>query len=195
MLFITFNLSTVRMSEYKIVIVGGGGVGKSALTIQLIMNHFVNEYDPTIEDSYRKQVTIDDETCILDILDTAGQEEYSAMRDLYMRTGQGFILTYSISSRPSFDEIDQFKNQIFRAKGLEDVPMVIVGNKSDLDEYRQVTAFEGREKAKELKSPFFESSAKNKINVDEVFFALVREIRRRNYKPDKQKKKGKCTIL
>ena len=69
------------MTEYKLVIVGGGGVGKSALTIQLIQNHFIDEYDPTIEDSYRKQVTIDDETCLLDILDTAGQEEYSAMRD------------------------------------------------------------------------------------------------------------------
>ena len=51
-----------------------GGVGKSALTIQLIQNHFVDEYDPTIEDSYRKQVVIDRETCLLDILDTAGQE-------------------------------------------------------------------------------------------------------------------------
>ena len=70
-----------QMTEYKLVIVGGGGVGKSALTIQLIQNHFIDEYDPTIEDSYRKQVTIDDETCLLDILDTAGQEEYSAMRD------------------------------------------------------------------------------------------------------------------
>ena len=52
------------------------------------------EYDPTIEDSYRKQVTIDDETCLLDILDTAGQEEYSAMRDQYMRTGQGRVVSF-----------------------------------------------------------------------------------------------------
>ena len=73
------------MSEYKLVVVGGGGVGKSALTIRLIQNHFVDEYDPTIEDSYRKQVTIDEETCLLDILDTAGQEEYSAMRDQVWR--------------------------------------------------------------------------------------------------------------
>lgn len=58
------------------MVVGAGGVGKSALTIQLIQNHFVDEYDPTIEDSYRKQVVIDGETCLLDILDTAGQEEY-----------------------------------------------------------------------------------------------------------------------
>ncbi|VDM57379.1 unnamed protein product [Angiostrongylus costaricensis] len=76
------------MTEYKLVVVGDGGVGKSALTIQLIQNHFVEEYDPTIEDSYRKQVVIDGETCLLDILDTAGQEEYSAMRDQYMRTGE-----------------------------------------------------------------------------------------------------------
>jgi len=78
------------MTEYKLVIVGGGGVGKSALTIQLIQNHFIDEYDPTIEDSYRKQVTIDDETCLLDILDTAGQEEYSAMRDQVACARQGW---------------------------------------------------------------------------------------------------------
>jgi len=62
------------------VIVGGGGVGKSALTIQLIQNHFIDEYDPTIEDTYRKQVIIDGQSCLLDILDTAGQEEYSVIR-------------------------------------------------------------------------------------------------------------------
>ncbi|CEI96969.1 Putative Ras-like protein 2 [Rhizopus microsporus] len=62
--------------EYKLVMVGGGGVGKSALTIQFIQSHFVDEYDPTIEDSYRKQCIIDSETALLDVLDTAGQEEY-----------------------------------------------------------------------------------------------------------------------
>merc|ERR1712188_139359 len=118
------------MTEYKLVIVGGGGVGKSALTIQLIQNNFIEEYDPTIEDSYRKQVTIDDETCLLDILDTAGQEEYSAMRDQYMRTGQGFLIVYSITSRSSFDEVAQFRDQILRVKDADKVPIVIVGNKS-----------------------------------------------------------------
>ncbi|XP_049850888.1 ras-like protein rasG [Schistocerca gregaria] len=166
------------MTEYKLVIVGGGGVGKSALTIQLIQNHFVDEYDPTIEDSYRKQVTIDDETCLLDILDTAGQEEYSAMRDQYMRTGQGFILTYAITSRASFDEISVFREQICRVKDVDNVPIVIVGNKCDLEQDRQISNAEGMELAKSWSAPFFETSAKNRINVEEAFFELVREIRR-----------------
>eukprot|EP00296_Roombia_truncata_P000621 JP436302.1.p1 GENE.JP436302.1~~JP436302.1.p1 ORF type:complete len:189 (-),score=86.44 JP436302.1:267-833(-) len=188
------------MTEYKLVIVGGGGVGKSALTIQLIQNNFIEEYDPTIEDSYRKQVTIDDETCLLDILDTAGQEEYSAMRDQYMRTGQGFLVVYSITSRSSFDEVSAFREQISRVKDSDKVPIVIVGNKVDLEHDRQVSTVEGRELAKSFGVPFLETSAKVRINVEDSFYELVREIRRSEQKGKdagkaKQKKKGGCAIL
>ncbi|GFR09369.1 GTPase NRas [Trichonephila clavata] len=120
------------MTEYKLVVVGAGGVGKSALTIQLIQNHFVDEYDPTIEDSYRKQVVIDGETCLLDILDTAGQEEYSAMRDQYMRTGEGFLLVFAVNNAKSYEDISMYREQIKRVKDADDVPMVLVGNKCDL---------------------------------------------------------------
>jgi GTPase KRas protein len=75
-------------------VLGDGGVGKTALTIQLCSNHFVEEYDPTIEDSYRKQVVIDDESCLLEILDTAGQEEFTALRDQWIRDCEGFVLIY-----------------------------------------------------------------------------------------------------
>jgi len=165
------------MTEYKLVIVGGGGVGKSALTIQLIQNHFIDEYDPTIEDSYRKQVTIDEETCLLDILDTAGQEEYSAMRDQYMRTGQGFLCVYSITSKGSFEEIASFREQILRVKDADKVPMVIVGNKLDLDSERVVTQQEGKELAASFGCPWMETSAKARIRVEDAFYELVREIR------------------
>lgn len=171
------SLSKSNIREYKLVVVGGGGVGKSALTIQLIQSHFVDEYDPTIEDSYRKQVVIDGRVTILDILDTAGQEEYSAMREQYMRTGEGFLLVYSVTSRTSFDELMTYYQQIQRVKDVDYVPVVVVGNKSDLEEERQVAYEDGLNMAKQINAPFLETSAKQAINVDEAFYTLVRLVR------------------
>nr|XP_020767804.1 GTPase HRas isoform X2 [Odocoileus virginianus texanus] len=149
------------MTEYKLVVVGAGGVGKSALTIQLIQNHFVDEYDPTIEDSYRKQVVIDGETCLLDILDTAGQEEYSAMRDQYMRTGEGFLCVFAINHAKSFEDIHQYREQIKRVKDSDDVPMVLVGNKCDLAA-RTVESRQAQDLARSYGIPYIETSAKTR---------------------------------
>lgn len=90
-------------------------------------------------DSYRQQCNIDEETALLDVLDTAGQEEYSAMREQYMRTGEGFLLVYSITSRQSFDEIMTFQQQILRVKDKDYFPMIVVGNKCDLESEREVS--------------------------------------------------------
>ncbi|KAJ8247272.1 hypothetical protein GJAV_G00244410 [Gymnothorax javanicus] len=152
---------SLRMTEYKLVVVGAGGVGKSALTIQLIQNHFVDEYDPTIEDSYRKQVVIDGETCLLDILDTAGQEEYSAMRDQYMRTGEGFLCVFAINNTKSFEDIHQYREQIKRVKDSDDVPMVLVGNKCDLPA-RTVDTRQAQDLARSYGIPYIETSAKTR---------------------------------
>lgn len=97
-----------------------------------------------LPDSYRKQCLIDDEVALLDVLDTAGQEEYSAMREQYMRTGEGFLLVYSISSRQSFEEITTFQQQILRVKDKDYFPMVVVGNKCDLDEREREVSWQGR---------------------------------------------------
>ena len=166
------------MNEYKVVMLGGGGVGKSALTIQYIQRQFVDEYDPTIEDNYRRQTLIDNDVALLDILDTAGQEEYISMRDQYMRTGEGFIFVYSISSRQSFNEITDFIDQVLRVKDVNKIPMVLIGNKCDLEKQRQVNKIEGQELAKLYKSIFYESSAKNRVNVEEAFHDIIREIRK-----------------
>ncbi|XP_069704602.1 ras-like protein 1 [Periplaneta americana] len=181
------------MTEYKLVVVGAGGVGKSALTIQLIQNHFVDEYDPTIEDSYRKQVVIDSETCHLDILDTAGQEEYSAMRDQYMRTGEGFLLVFAVNSAKSFEDIGGYREQIKRVKDAEEVPMVLVGNKCDLPCW-DVDMNQAREIAKQYAVPFVETSAKTRMGVDDAFYTLVREIRKDKVQRGKENRRKKKVI-
>jgi len=179
------------------VVLGGGGVGKSALTIRLVTDNFLEEYDPTIEDSYRKQVVIDDATALLDILDTAGQEEYSSMQDQWMREGKGFLLVYSITNKNTFEEISVFREKILRAKDEDSVPMVLIGNKCDLETERQVASDEGRAKAEEWGCPFMETSAKDKINNEECFFEAVRQIRKSAEPVEKatKKKKRGCTIL
>lgn len=184
--------------QYKLVVVGGGGVGKSALTIQFIQSHFVSDYDPTIEDSYTKQCVIDERVAHLDILDTAGQEEFSAMREQYMRNGEGFLLVFSVTDRSSFDEINKFYNQILRVKDRTEFPMILVGNKSDLEYERTVSTSEGQELARQLKIQYLETSAKQRTNVDQAFHDLVRAIRKFNAAietPVKKKKKKGCTLI
>jgi len=184
-------------ADYKLVVLGSGGVGKSALTIQLTQKQFVYEYDPTVEDCYRKQKVIDGETCMLEILDTAGQEEFAgAVRDQYMRQGQGFLIVYSITTKSSFAEAKYLHERVLRAKEAqhdEAVCLILVGNKCDLVKERVVSTEEGKLCAKQWNCPFFEASAKEDINVDEAFYELVREVRRNRKKHSK--KGGKCSCI
>uniref|UniRef100_A0A8D2IXS7 RAS related n=1 Tax=Varanus komodoensis TaxID=61221 RepID=A0A8D2IXS7_VARKO len=171
------NEGAAPLEKYKLVVVGGGGVGKSALTIQFIQSYFVSDYDPTIEDSYTKICNIDGTPTRLDILDTAGQEEFGAMREQYMRTGEGFLLVYAINDRGSFNEINKFHTQILRVKDRDEFPMILVGNKADLDIHRQVPKEEALSFARENRIPYMEASAKIRLNVDDSFYELVRAIR------------------
>jgi len=121
------------------------------------------------------------------------------MRDQYMRTGQGFLCVYSITNRGTFEEISAFREQILRVKDAEKVPMVIVGNKLDLDNERQVSQTDGKDLAQSYGCPWMETSAKARLRVEDAFFELVREIRK-DKTPDKGPKKAakkgfKCTIL
>ncbi|XP_058809323.1 GTP-binding protein Rit1 [Phymastichus coffea] len=162
---------------YKIVILGEGGVGKSAVTLQFVSHSFPSDHDPTIEDSYQQQAVIDGEAALLDILDTAGQVEFTAMRDQYMRCGEGFMICYSVTNRHSFDEVIEYRKLISRVRANEDTPMVLVGNKFDLQLQREVTTDEGRALASQLGCPFYETSAALRQFIDDSFYSLVRQIR------------------
>uniref|UniRef100_A0A3P9I3C3 Uncharacterized protein n=1 Tax=Oryzias latipes TaxID=8090 RepID=A0A3P9I3C3_ORYLA len=125
------------MREYKVVVLGSGGVGKSALTVQFVTGSFIEKYDPTIEDFYRKEIEVDSSPSVLEILDTAGTEQFASMRDLYIKNGQGFILVYSLVNQQSFQDIRPMRDQIIRVKRYERVPMILVGNKVDLEGERE----------------------------------------------------------
>ncbi|KAL6080181.1 Ras- protein Rap-1A [Balamuthia mandrillaris] len=188
-----------RLNEYRMVVVGAGGVGKSAITVRFIQGNFVEKYDPTIEDSYRKECEVDGQSCVLDIMDTAGQEEYRALRDSYMKDGNGFVLIYSITSPSSFEHVENIRKDILRIKeGTPDIPIMLVGNKVDLEDIREVTTEQGKALADKHGMGFMEASAKNKVNVNEIFYELVRMInkfREAHPLPVQQKKRGKCNLF
>ena len=161
------------MDEYKVVILGCGGVGKSALTSQMISNVFPETYDPTIEDFYRREISVDGHPSVLDILDTAGNEQFSSMRDMYVKLNHGFLLVYPLTDKKTLKELEPIRNQIVRLKGTEDVPMIVVGNKYDLSDRRKVGFGEGQMLADKWNCRFYETSAKTRYNVNEIFIDIV----------------------
>lgn len=194
------------MSDMTLYVLGSGGVGKSALTLRLVNDHFVEDYDPTIEDSYRKPIVVDDVRVLLTIVDTAGQEEYATMRDHALRSGDAYLLVYAIDDRNSFDEAKHLYQDLLLARDgcTSTPPVVLAGNKVDLAVDRKVTFVEARESAKHIfKCPFLETSAKDGTNAHAAFFEVVREVwRHRRDKTirafaaaSKKKKKGSCTLV
>jgi small GTP-binding protein len=161
---------------YKVIVLGTGGVGKSALTIQLVQGRFAVAYDPTIEDIYKKTITVDGREINLDILDTAGQDDFQPLRATYMRNGHGIIIVFAIIDRASFLALDRLVNDVRTTCEREDIPIVVCGNKCDLPE-RSVTKDEAQRFCADCSVLFFETSCKTNVNVTEAFVALARKMR------------------
>lgn len=161
--------------------------------------------DATIEDHYRKQTHVDGQVAIVNVLDTAGQEQYSCLREAWYRDGEAFVLAYSITDKRSFQALREHVVQISRVRDVDDctgVPITLFGNKCDLEHERQVSRAEGEAYAKQIGATFYEGSAKEAININEAFESLVRTIRAtrgggnaNNGKSRKAKKRGACTLL
>lgn len=174
------------------MVLGAGGVGKSSVTVQFVQGIYVESYDPTIEDSYRKQIEVDGRACDLEILDTAGVAQFTAMRELYIKSGKGFLLVYSVTDENSLKEMLALREQVLRIKDSDNVPMVLIGNKCDLDDER-VLSIEDGIKVSQLWGlvPFYETSAMYKTNVDEAFVDVVRQIMRKEAHISAEKKQQK----
>lgn len=187
------------MESYKLLVLGSGGVGKSAMTIQLVQGRFVSTYDPTIEDSYKKKLIVDGNDIYLDILDTAGQDDFASIRQTYMRTGDGFIIVFAVNDSSSFDQVEQFENDIKVSGGKDDAPIVVCGNKYDL-ENRAISKEDAQAYCSSHKLTYFETSALNNMNISEAFTEVVRQMRAKNpnvkqqasAKEDKENESGGC---
>eukprot|EP01117_Protostelium_nocturnum_P017878 TRINITY_DN7359_c0_g1_i1.p1 TRINITY_DN7359_c0_g1~~TRINITY_DN7359_c0_g1_i1.p1 ORF type:complete len:189 (-),score=45.03 TRINITY_DN7359_c0_g1_i1:116-682(-) len=188
------------MPEYKIALVGEEGAGKSSLAIRLLIDQFFHDYDLTVEDWFRKWVQIDGVSCLMDIFDSVGWSDIDPIRYRYIPqfSALGFIIVYSVTCRNSFAQTVACKDWILRMKGEERIPLVLVGSKCDLDSERTVSTEEGEKLAKSLGCPFFETSAKDKINIEECFLQLVREIQKdlqQKQRNGDERRRKSCVII
>eukprot|EP01129_Flabellula_baltica_P015349 TRINITY_DN7713_c0_g1_i1.p1 TRINITY_DN7713_c0_g1~~TRINITY_DN7713_c0_g1_i1.p1 ORF type:complete len:185 (-),score=41.51 TRINITY_DN7713_c0_g1_i1:29-583(-) len=181
--------------KFKLVIVGYGGSGKSSLVIRYLSSHFVDFYDPTLEDSYIKNIQMGDDHIHLTIFDTAGQDEFSSVTDQYLSIGHGFIVSYSIDSTASFDEVEKYRLKLLSVGSS--VPVVLVGNKSDLESEREVLTSVGQAYALSHQWKHFETSSKLGTNVDTVFLTVVQDmiISTPQEQESQRKRKSGCTVL
>jgi len=183
--------------DHKIVILGAGTVGKSAITVRMVANTFKETYDATIEDRYQCDIEFNGKNKRLDILDTAGQEQFEALQHHWIREGDAFLLVYSVNSRATFNHCRKCYETICRVKDDERVDLVLIGNKTDLpEEDHEVSYDDGLALANEWKVPFLATSAKDNSNITEAFQSIVRECLKNKPKPGPEAQPGcSCQIL
>jgi len=156
-------------ADCNIGLFGSGGVGKSALTLRFISDEFPYEYDPTIEDSYLRSITVDGKVVKLDILDTAGQEEYANLHYQWFRNVDVALIVFSFANKDSLTYTQVAVDKIRRIKGRLDVPIILVGTKIDLVNERRISDAELHDTAKRLNVPYLVASAKTNEGVDKAF--------------------------
>lgn len=182
------------VKQRKVAIVGSRAVGKSSLTVQFVENHFVESYYPTIENTFSSVIKYKGQEFATEIIDTAGQDEYSILQSKHSIGIHGYVLVFSVASRSSFEMVKIIRDKILNHLGAEWVPIVLVGNKSDLHIQRQVTTEEGKALAEEWKCAFTETSARHNENVAKAFELIIAEIEKQNA-PVVPANGGKCCVM
>jgi Ras-related protein Rab-11A len=166
----------VENFKFKLIIVGDSGVGKTNLINRFAANQFnINSKSTIGVEFVYKTLKINNDIIKVEIWDTAGQERYKAITSAYYKGAKGAIIVYDITSEESFNNIEMWIQEV-KAKALNNLQIMIIGNKSDLSKYRKVSLDKGVEKAKILDVHFFEASALDQTNVNEAFKCLIKEM-------------------
>lgn len=171
---------------FKILIIGDSSVGKSNLLLRFSDNIFHDTFLPTIGVDFKiRNVTVGDKSIKLNIWDTAGQERFKTITAAYYKGAHGIILVFDITDRDTFNNISSWLGEIRKHAG-PNVVRLLVGNKCDLDSDRKVTQKEAKDFAESQGMTYIETSAKARINVDEAFMTLTKQV----YEalPDNEKK-------
>jgi len=161
---------------HRVVVMGGGGVGKTCLVTQFMEGTFVNSYKPTVEDYYRHTVkTPDGRIHTVEIVDTSGTHVFPAMRDLSIRSGKAFILVFAIDNMQSFHQVITLWDLIKKVRGGSEFPIVLVGNKSDLPRQVPLETIIQTKAEYMNNCPYIETSAKYNLNVIKLFIELLQQ--------------------
>ena len=184
-------VETKGLKEFKIAVLGSTGVGKSSLCAQFSQDKFSDNYEPTIEDYYRKSATLDGESIMFDIIDTAGQEGNLTNIDQLIAQSNGFVMVYDITRKHSFEEIENFHNRVLNVKHNKQVCIVLVGNKSDMNKKRDISFEQGMALARKWNCKFWEVSAKTRSNIETAFYECARIVR----DSEVVEKKERCCVL
>ncbi|CAI2735805.1 unnamed protein product [Schistosoma spindalis] len=169
-------------TDYRVAVYGSGGVGKTSLVLRFVRGTFRETYIPTIEDTYRQVISCNRQVCTLQITDTTGSHQFPAMQRLSINKAHAFILVYSITNKASFDELQPLYTELalIKMEELPKIPIMLVGNKIDENDNREVSPAHGKALAQKWKCGFMETSAKSNLNVKEVFQELLKMETRRN---------------
>lgn len=169
----------------KLVVVGDGGVGKTSIIVRYTRDNFNEGYEPTLEDHYQANITCEDGTILqLEIADTAGQEDYKALRDKFMSEGDAFLVVYSIIDSRSLQMAESLLEQIQLLKENEPFKFVLCGNKCDMEAQRQVPKPDGKNLADKYQGVFLETSALSKQNINEAFQQIGKLLKEKDGKAE-----------
>ena len=165
---------------FKLILIGDSSVGKSNILLQYLKGRFDANSKATVGVEFgTKNIEINNKKIKIQIWDTAGQERYRSITSAYYRGAKGAFIVYDITRKETFDNIDKWVADL-KNNGDDNISIVLIGNKSDLDERREVSKEEGVQKSEEFKTAFMETSALNGDNIDKAFDELIEQIYQNN---------------
>lgn len=164
---------------FKVLLIGSSGVGKSSLLVRFADDMFTDNFMPTIGVDFKiKTIEVDGKKIKLQIWDTAGQERFKTITASYYKGAHGIIVTYDITDKKSHQDVHNWMAEVEK-HAADNISRILVGNKSDLYDKRDVTTEQGQEMAEHYGVRFLETSAKVSNNVEQAFTLMTREIKNR----------------